>query len=68
METSVARHCGTAIPMDQPKSYLLDLQSREENENKNKIQRGSVMRISVRKHSKADDLQHSIIMFETSVD
>lgn len=67
METSVACHGGITIMTEQPKSYLLDLQSREENETKNKIESGSVMR-SVRKHGKADDLQYLILMFETFVD
>lgn len=63
MEISDAYHCGITIPSEQPKFCLSDLQSREEDENKTKIQRGSVMRRSV---SKADDLQHFILMFETS--
>lgn len=68
METSAACHCGITIPMDELKSCLLDLQHKEENENENKIQRGSVMRRRVRKHSKADDLQHLSLTFETAVD
>lgn len=67
MEILVACRCGITIPMDQPQSCLLDLQSREENENQTKIYRGSVMR-SVRKRGKADGLQHLILMFESSVD
>lgn len=34
---------------------------------KTKTQRGSVIRNDVRKHSKADDLQHLILRFEPSV-
>lgn len=54
--------------MDQPQSYLLDLQGREENETKTKIHRGSVMGTSVRKHGKADGPQRLILMFESYVD
>lgn len=68
METSAACYCSITILTEQPKSFLLDLQRREENENKTKIYRGSVMRRNVRKHSKADNLQHLILMLETSVD
>lgn len=46
METSDAYHCGITIQVVR-KFCLSDVQSREENGNKTKIQRGSIMRRSV---------------------
>lgn len=55
-------------PNRSAKILFTSLPSREANENKNKILKGSGMRIGVGKHSKVVDLQYLIVMFENNVD